>query len=292
MREGDPTYYAYVHARPGTTDASGIFYVGKGRGKRGKNMVSRSEEHRAIVASFGDQKPLIGHMTCSSSDTAYELEKGIIKRLTKMGVSLVNKTAGGGKLESFTLSAEARRKISEGKMGDKNPMRRPEVAAKAHANLTEDGRLRRIEGARTPAARAKRSKSNLETWKDPEIRKRRTDGMNRPEVKAKVSKRLRENNPSSRPEVKVLRSKQFTKNWEDPILREHMVRRVTESWTTERREAFSKNNPSHDPVVNAKKSAALKGTKRPTLVCPHCSLVGGDAAMLRYHFDNCKKRES
>ena len=33
---------------------------------------------------------------------------------------------------------------------------------------------------------------------------------------------------------------------------------------------------------------AKLGLKQPKVVCPHCNKEGGEAAMTRYHFDNCK----
>lgn len=38
----------------------------------------------------------------------------------------------------------------------------------------------------------------------------------------------------------------------------------------------------------AKMSAARKGVPKPKIECPHCGKVGGNSAMKRYHFDNCK----
>jgi len=41
---------------------------------------------------------------------------------------------------------------------------------------------------------------------------------------------------------------------------------------------------------NKKRSLALLGRKKETIACPHCNLIGGKGNMIRYHFDNCKKR--
>ena len=35
-------------------------------------------------------------------------------------------------------------------------------------------------------------------------------------------------------------------------------------------------------------SKGKQGLKQPKVVCPHCNKEGGEAAMTRYHFDNCK----
>ena len=37
-------------------------------------------------------------------------------------------------------------------------------------------------------------------------------------------------------------------------------------------------------------SKSLTGIDRPKTTCPHCGKQGGDGAMSRWHFDNCKKK--
>lgn len=39
-----------------------------------------------------------------------------------------------------------------------------------------------------------------------------------------------------------------------------------------------------------KQSETQKGRPKPILVCPHCSKSGGNSNMVRYHFDNCRKK--
>jgi group I intron endonuclease len=41
---------------------------------------------------------------------------------------------------------------------------------------------------------------------------------------------------------------------------------------------------------NRKRSASMIGHKKETATCPHCGLTGGKGNMIRYHFDNCKKK--
>lgn len=99
-------------------------------------------------------------------------------------------------------------------------------------------------------------------------------------------------NPSCWPGVSEIRSQEAKARWEDAEMRERMTENVRASWTDERKAAFSANNPSHNPEVNAKKSAAMKGYEWKRIECPHCGLVGAEPPMKRYHFDNCKKRET
>lgn len=89
------TYYAYINC---TSD--GVpFYVGKGSGDRYKNRTARSDAYKKHVEIKG-RDILNGIIDCSSEDRAFELERGLIKCLRKMGVALVN-VADGGKAISY-----------------------------------------------------------------------------------------------------------------------------------------------------------------------------------------------
>lgn len=83
--------FAYIHCKPDGTP----FYVGKGALRRAKYLGERNDYHRAVVNKYGRKNILIGMLACSDHETAYELERGLIKRLRAMGVSLTNFTAGG-----------------------------------------------------------------------------------------------------------------------------------------------------------------------------------------------------
>lgn len=102
------TFYAYVHARP---DAS-IFYVGKGTGKRAYRLRGRSSYHQNVINKHGAENILIGKMECSSEEAAFELEKGLIKCLRRMGCELTNKTDGGDGVSGMVHTAETKQKLS------------------------------------------------------------------------------------------------------------------------------------------------------------------------------------
>lgn len=110
-------FYAYVHARPGTTDALGIFYVGKGRGARVRDYYHRNQHHKNIVAKHGRENILAGRMDCSDETTAMSLEQGLIKCLRRMGATLANVTAGGEGLTGHKHSEATRRKMRETALG-------------------------------------------------------------------------------------------------------------------------------------------------------------------------------
>lgn len=89
------SFYAYLHARPDTKDAFGIFYVGKGKGGRAYELKRANVHHRNVVGKYGEKNILVGKMDCSTEQIAFELEKGLIKCLRRAGVCLANRTDGG-----------------------------------------------------------------------------------------------------------------------------------------------------------------------------------------------------
>ncbi len=116
-------YGAYLHCRPDGTP----FYVGKGSTKRAHKLLGRNKHHTNTVNKHGKNNILVGFLECSTEDTAYELERGIIKCLKRMGVSLTNQTEGGigglqdraswNKGKPGCYSEETIQKMSEAKKG-------------------------------------------------------------------------------------------------------------------------------------------------------------------------------
>jgi hypothetical protein len=86
-------FCAYIHARPNGE----VFYVGKGTTTRARSLAkaARSKWHGRVVNKYGKENVLVGVMECSSEQTAFELEIGLIKCLRRMGARLVNQTDGG-----------------------------------------------------------------------------------------------------------------------------------------------------------------------------------------------------
>lgn len=120
-------YYAYIHAKPAAINAAGIFYVGKGHGNRA-NYFERNRHYNFVVAKYGI--PAVGLIKCSTEKIALDLEQGLIKCLTRMGINLTNMTTGG---EGCSLSKETKQLIS---IKTKEAMRRSEVFDKMSAART------------------------------------------------------------------------------------------------------------------------------------------------------------
>ena len=125
----DSQFYAYLHARPTTCTAAGIFYVGKGSGGRGNDLFRVNQHHRNIVAKHGAKNILVGKLECSSEDVAFELEKGLIKCLRRMQVTLCNRTSGGEGVPGYTRTAEWREQHSQTMKGRPSPLRGTALSA-------------------------------------------------------------------------------------------------------------------------------------------------------------------
>jgi hypothetical protein len=68
-------FYAYMHARPGA-DAMGVFYVGKGRGRRSHDFRRRNPYHQHVIAKYGSANIDVARIECSDEASAFELERG------------------------------------------------------------------------------------------------------------------------------------------------------------------------------------------------------------------------
>lgn len=151
------TYLAYVHARPNIEDASGIFYVGKGRASRAHDLKARNNHHGNVVAKYGAKSIITGAIACSNEEIAFDLERGLIKCLRRMGVELTNQTDGGDGVRNLPLDIQEIKRQNIVKA-----LASPEVRQKMSVGLREakssaEARLRMSQAAkykRTPEMRA------------------------------------------------------------------------------------------------------------------------------------------
>lgn len=146
------TYYAYLHAKPDAVDASGIFYVGKGVGRRCYNLKRNNPHHTNVIRKYGKESIQVSKIECSSEDIAFDLEKGLIKCLRRMGVKLTNMSDGGDGPSGFVRSAESNRLVSEARKG---------VSWGTHSKSSK-------------AAIAKQTKK---VWENPVLRKKLTEAI-------------------------------------------------------------------------------------------------------------------
>lgn len=147
------SYYAYLHAAPDAQDARGVFYVGKGSGRRSHDFYRRNKHHTYVVRKHGAENVLVGRIPCSSESIAFDLERGLIKCLRRMGVALVNYTDGGEGSSGAVATASTRAAMADAARKLHN---RPEVKASKSAKQTID---------------------NLKRWSDPAYRERVSAAM-------------------------------------------------------------------------------------------------------------------
>jgi len=133
--------FAYIHCKPDGTP----FYVGKGSLRRAKYLGERNPHHKAVVAKYGAKNISKGWIECSNDETAFELEKGIIKCLRRMGVILTNFTDGGEGGKNPT--EETRHRLSEAakKRGVSEKCHQARIAAKKGKPLSEEQKQKQSE---------------------------------------------------------------------------------------------------------------------------------------------------
>lgn len=113
------SFYAYIHCKPDGTP----FYVGKGDERRvAKKSRSHNLRHKRVLNKYGKDKILVGKMECSTEEIAFDLERGLIKRLRKMGIDIVNLTEGGDGASGAVRSPETRAKMSLAQTGNKKAL--------------------------------------------------------------------------------------------------------------------------------------------------------------------------
>ena len=244
------TYYAYIHARPETTDQSGVFYVGKGVGTRRNPTPHRNRYHGAVVKKHGADRILVGSLDCSNEATAFELERGLIKCLRRAGVTLTNMTDGGEGTSGFSMPQSAKDKIS------------------AHSRIM----------AVDPVIREKRSKAaiarNEQYWADPEYRAKTSEAMRgKKKTRTEASDAARRANAkkADTPERKLLVSEQAKARWADPEFRAMMSAKRKASWQDPdkraamlagRSEGISKS--WENPETRAKRIRGIKNPRTTT----------------------------
>lgn len=130
-------YYVYEWVRPDYREA---YYVGKGSGKRAYNMVRGNSYTDAVTAKLikNGMSPEVRIIArFANEDSAFEFEKERIAFLMPLGFLTNNHP--GGKAPPSSLgkrrSKETKLKLSVAKIGDLNPMKRPEVAKKSKDSI-------------------------------------------------------------------------------------------------------------------------------------------------------------
>lgn len=126
------TYYVYEHWR---LDRDECFYVGKGKGGRAYKMRDRNRFHTAIVQKIQRDGFAVEVKIVSfglTEEDAFALEKERISFWRNAGADLANATNGGDGVSGLKMSAEARLKMRNAKLGTKQS---PEMVQKRIAPL-------------------------------------------------------------------------------------------------------------------------------------------------------------
>lgn len=123
MNRNINNYYVYTHIDPRTNE---IRYVGKGNRDRAYRINSgRSGHHKNWLKQLKllDLRPIILILEKDLEEKQALLrEKELILEYRNKGLKLTNLTDGGDGMSGHKPSEETKRKISESRMGIKNPM--------------------------------------------------------------------------------------------------------------------------------------------------------------------------
>jgi hypothetical protein len=125
-------FYVYEHWR---LDRDECFYVGKGKGGRAYKMRDRNRFHTAIVQKVQRDGFAIEVKIVSfglTEEAAFALEKERVTFWREAGADLANATNGGEGVSGLKMSAEARLKMRNAKLGTKQA---PETVQKRIAPL-------------------------------------------------------------------------------------------------------------------------------------------------------------
>jgi hypothetical protein len=120
-------YYVYTHARPGTTDIHGVYYIGKGLKYRTTDFVKRNPHHKNITNKYGRENIIVRRIPCTDETHAFKLEVEMIAAMKRLGVNLANMTDGGEGTSGWVPHLEWRLKRAYHMRGKKHT---PESLAK------------------------------------------------------------------------------------------------------------------------------------------------------------------
>lgn len=242
-------FYAYIHCKP-----DGIpFYVGKGGARRVSELTRNNRHHRNTIKKYGAENILVGKLACSSEAIAFELEKGMIKCLRRMGVTLCNMTDGG--------EGPAGRKMSPEQLEAHAAARRGKKQQLAHIEARKKGLVLALA---TGEMRARLSAATKKTWADPVVRGRRTAGLaksweNNEARKAETSKT--QTLVGNTEEARAERKARLEAQWADPHKRSERLAKMQEALAKPEelaRKAVATKAAWSDPDARARRIAAIK----------------------------------
>lgn len=225
-------FYAYIHAKPDGTP----FYVGKGRRDRKRVAAVRNTWHTNIVGKYGPENILVGKLDCSTEAIAFELEKGLIKCLRRMGIKLCNLTDGGEGMSGYTPTDGTKEKNRAAAIRMWATPGHKAKLAKAMAELWADATYRDVQrGAHQTAVKAeeyrrKLSEAHKKRCERIEVREQLAISAKKsweqdPERKVRASKAIRKT--MAAPEYRAKRVEDSKKMWADPEVRSKIVAGIT-----------------------------------------------------------------
>jgi len=107
-------FYTYAHTR---NDTNKIFYIGKGKNKQAWRKQDRNQYWQRIVKKYGHTVEILANW--DTEQEAFDHEVLLISCFKDMSYELANLTDGGEGMSNPSI--ETRKKLSEARLGTKNP---------------------------------------------------------------------------------------------------------------------------------------------------------------------------
>lgn len=168
-------YYVYAYLR----EDGSPYYIGKGTGQRAWI------KHNYFAAPKDKNRTIFVEQNLTEIG-ALALERRLIRWYGRKDIGtgiLRNQTDGGDGVSGATwsMSVDAKKKISLGKMGDKNPNHPKNITPERYAKCVEDGK--KVKGIKRTAEQKERYRQSKLGSKNPNFGK-----IFSPEYRAKISK--------------------------------------------------------------------------------------------------------
>lgn len=159
-------------------------------------------------------------------------------------------------------------------------------------NLKEGG----FGGQMGPEVLEKMKESAFQTWRDPLVRKKRSQASKLKWTEDYRKKVVESIKASYTQDLRNRKSKIMKEKAKDPEYIKHLSEGVSKSYEGEAgailREKRTAANLKRwaDPEARRRISEKMRHPQK-KVVCPHCGKMGGISNMKRHHFDNCKEKK-
>lgn len=122
-------------------------------------------------------------------------------------------------------------------------------------------------------------------------RKNIIDAHRTPEARIRKSNKMR--SKWSEPEYRIAMVTAMRACYQDPDIRKRRAKSAKNFWANpENRAKMAEKLKNRVATEEAKRNMSIAQRSMPPVTCPHCNKSGKIGAMRRWHFDNCRHRQT